>query len=169
MNLNLQNPIWIAGEIRENPLFIQFTRRLSELLETTQANDPVTVLINSSGGEPRTALGIYDLLASCQRNTVGVVAGRAESSASLILQVCRKRIITRHSTMMLHVSRVRVKGSVRNAQAMLDAFRRTDDRFYAIYAERSGSNIDKIQDMAFRDLHFGAEEALAAGLVDEIL
>jgi len=167
--MDFKNPIWVVGEVKERPLFIEFTRRLAEVVEQTQEGDQVTVIINSSGGETRTALAIYDLLAACKRHTVGVVAGRAESCASLILQACQRRTMTKNSSLMLHRSDVTVSGNVANAQAALDVFRGLDEKFYAIYADRSGSNLDAIEDMAHRDLHFSAREALTAGLVDEII
>lgn len=167
--MNLQNPIWIAGEIREDPMFVQFTRRLSELLATTKRGTRLTVLINSSGGETQTTLGIYDMLVKCDRKVAGVVVGRAQSGASLILQACQQRVMTVHSTLMLHRSSVRIGGTVENAEAALKWFRHFDERFYAIYAERSGKNSASIAEMANRDVHFSAEQALEAGLIDEIL
>lgn len=164
-----KHPMWITGHIEPGKFFEEVTRRFSELMRATKKSDIITVLINSQGGETHTALGIYDLLKDCNHKTVAIVTGTAQSGASLILQACGRRFITRHSTLMLHRSKVGVNGTIDNAQACLDSFRRLDQRFYEIYAERSGKSVEAIAEMARSDTYFGAEEAVSFGLADEVL
>lgn len=164
-----KNPIWVAGIIDNKDFFVTFTKRYSELMSKTKPEEVITVFINSPGGETNTALGIYDLLEKCNRNTVGIVSGIAHSGASLILQACRKRLMTPNSHLMLHKSTVQVKNSVENAQSALDTFRKLDERFYSIYASRAGRQVSKIAEMAHKDKYFDAQAALEANLIDEIL
>ena len=163
------NPISITGPIENGNFFKNFMKELSILVESTGENDDITVCINSHGGDTHIALGIYDLLRACPRKTVGIVVGTAQSSASLILQGCTKRYMTAHSTLMLHRSRINVCGSVENVQASVEVFRRQDEQFYAIYAEKTKKNVILIRGMAHRDLHLTANEAVEAGLADEVL
>lgn len=167
--MHFPNPIWVVGKL-ETQLYIQFTRRMSEIIESSKEDDGVTVFINSSGGDTQVAMGLYDLLKSWPQRKVGIVAGRAESGASLILQACERRLITVNSTVMLHASSISIGNtSIENAQAAVNKFRAYDDKFFEIYAERAGASIDRIEDMAHRDVHFTAQGALTAGLVDEVI
>lgn len=169
MVTNFKNPIWIAGEINNKDFYINFTRRFSEIISQTKEEDEITVFINSPGGETNTALGIFDLLSNCKHNVIGVVTGIAYSGASLILQACQKRIMTKNSTLMLHKSTVKVGGYVNNAQEALNIFKNLDQKYYEIYAQKSGEKIEKIADMAHKDKYFNAKEAVDAGLADEII
>jgi len=168
-NIDFKNPIWVAGPIDNKDFYINFTRRFSELMSTTKEQNSITVFINSGGGETHTALSIFDLLSKCKRNVIGVVSGIAYSGASLILQACQKRLMTKNSTLMLHKSTVSISGSVDNAQKALDTFRSLDQKYYEIYARRAGKKVEKIAEMAHGDKYFNPQEALDAGLIDEII
>jgi len=138
-------------------------------MSQTKSGEEITVFINSPGGDTHTALGIYDLLNKSDRIIIGVVSGIAHSGASLILQGCKKRIMTTNSRLMLHKSTVQVAGSVENTQAALDTFRALDEKYYEIYAARAGDKADHIAEMANKDKYFDTSAALAAKLIDEIL
>ena len=169
MLYQFKNPIWINSSIDNKDFFATFTKRFSELMSQTKTGDDITVFINSPGGDTHTSLGIYDLLKKSDRNIVGVVSGIAYSGASLILQGCKKRLMTANSRIMLHKSVVRVEGFVINAQAALDTFKALDDKYYEIYAERAGDKIEHIADMANKDKYFDANGALEAKLIDEVV
>jgi ATP-dependent Clp protease protease subunit len=163
------NPLTISGNIRKGDFYDDFMRRFAQLMNQTEIDDDVTLFIDSGGGDTRVSLGIYDLIRACGRNVTGIVTGTAQSGASLIFQACNKRIMAEHSTLMLHSSEVSVSGSVENAQRLLDDMRRLDKVYYRIYAERTKDNVEKIANMAHRDVHFSAEGAVEIGLADEIL
>lgn len=167
--MNFENPIWVASKIDPNDFFRDFTLRFSQLMQETKESDVMTVFINSSGGDTHTALGVYDLIRNCKRQTVGVVVGAALSGASLILQACQKRIMTPNSTLMLHRSRISFNGSVDDCQAAVDTFRELDERFYEIYAEKTGVEAEKIETTARGDRYFTARQAIEFGLIDSIL
>ena len=163
------NPIWVTGKIGAGDWYIQFTGHYAELMAGTRKREQITLFINSRGGDIETALGVYDLLRCCGRRVVGIVAGTAQSGASLILQAAQERVMTLNSTLMLHKTHVQTEGTIENAQEGLNSFRRSEEKFYEIYAERSGLDIHKIAAMAEKAKHFTAEEALKAGLIDTLL
>lgn len=168
-----ENPMWISGHIEPDSFYEAVTGRFADLMMKTKSGEPLTVFVNSGGGETHTALGLYDLIHECDRETIGVVSGTAQSGGSIILQACRRRIVTRHSTLMLHRSKVGIGrnggASIEDAQSAVDTFRRMDERFYAIYAERTGKSVDTIRQMARQDTYFDAEESVSFGLADDVL
>ena len=168
MKANHVNPIWISGQIDGN-LFVNFTGRFSEIMNGTKSGDQITVFINSLGGETQTALGIFDLLNTSDRHVVGIVAGTAQSGASMILQGCSERLMTENSTLMLHKSTVQLGGSVLNVEETLKTFKSYDEQYYKIYASRSGDKVKNISDMAHMDKYFTAAQALESGLIDKII
>ena len=164
-----KNPVWVAGPIDNKEFYVSFTARLSSVISSTKEGDEITVFINSPGGDTHTSLGIYDLIKSCNRKTIGIVSGIAFSGASLILQACKIRLMTANSRIMLHKSSVQVSGNIDNAQQALDTFKNLDDKFFEIYASKSGEKVKQIEDAALGDKYFSAKEALEAGLIDEII
>lgn len=166
---NYRNPIVISGLIDNKDFYAVFVKRFSEVISTTKEGDEITVFINSPGGESYTALGIYDLLITSKRTVVGIVSGTAQSGASLILQACNKRIMTKNSNLMLHKSSIQIAGSVQNAEEALKSLKQIDDKYYEIYAKRTGEKISYISEMAHKDKYFNSDEALQACLIDEIL
>ncbi|MBI5152353.1 ATP-dependent Clp protease proteolytic subunit [Candidatus Peregrinibacteria bacterium] len=47
--------------------------------------------------------------------------------------------------------------------------KKVNEKYYEIYAAKTGEKVDKIADMAHKDRYFHADEALSAGLIDEII
>ena len=163
--MDFKNPIWITSNIDAKVFFVNFTRRFSEIMQNSRQGDEMTVFIDSNGGDTETALGIYDLLKGCERFVVGLVSGRAESAAAIILQACSQRVMTKHSGLMIHkISITFNELSVVQAETGVHKYRRIDDRCFAIYRERTGRPMDPL----FDEKYFTAEEALEAGLIDEI-
>lgn len=163
------NPIWINAKMDPGEFFMTFTRRFSELMSSTKARETITVYINSQGGDTHTSLAVYDLLKSCNRTTVGIVSGTAQSAASVVLQACKTRLMTPNSSMMLHKTRVRLDDSIENCQSALRMFKQMEETFFHIYAERSGQEESDIAKMAHIDKFFDAQEALQYGLIDAVL
>jgi ATP-dependent Clp protease, protease subunit len=68
-----------------------------------QEENPITVIINSSGGDVYTSFAIIDAIRGCKSpiNTVGT--GHIMSAASLILASgTGKRILTPNTSVMIH-------------------------------------------------------------------
>ena len=161
-----QNPIWVTGDIKPGEFYIQFTRRFSELVQQLHSDDVITVFINSRGGDMHTAIGVYDLLQTCRQRLTGIVAGRAESGASLALQACDRRLVTQNSILMLHKSHIEISGSLTDGQSMIDSFRELEARFYEIYRLRSGRDFDALQ---YGELRLNAHQAVELGLADAVI
>lgn len=137
-------------------------------------NPDIEVRITSIGGNCGAGYGIYDLLSDYPGRTVGKVMGFANSMASIILQACDIRRISKHSTISLHYS---VQNQVtwkqrkdpkekRKFNARAD---KLDKQFLDAYAARAKISRDAIDKMLGKELTLDAQQALKFGLVDEIL
>ena len=167
--MNFNNQIWVSGKIEPGDFYAKFTGRFSELMQTSKERSQWTVFFNSRGGDTETTLGVYDLLVNCRRKLVGIVAGTAQSGASMVLQACHRRIMTPNSTLMLHLSSVQISGAVEDVQKALDKFRCLDEKFIEIYAKRMKRTRNEMDVIMRRvDCHLNPQEALGLGLIDEI-
>lgn len=67
-----------------------------------ESASPVTVIIDSPGGDVRLGLRLHDLIRAMPGPTKGVVIGKCWSIAVPILQACTERAATLHSTFRFH-------------------------------------------------------------------
>lgn len=128
---------------------------------------PVTVHINSGGGDVFAGLAISNAIKNYGNVTV-LIDGLAASAASLIAMGGAKIVMAKNSLMMLHEPAVGLWGSFEAAeltkiQNALAAIRGTLIATYATRIDAAAA-----EKMVAAETWLNADEALAAGLVDEI-
>ena len=133
---------------------------------------PITIYIDSSGGETVAGLHIYDAIRSSRAPTAGIVYRRANSAASIILQGCTKRQIMRNAGVLIHymwIPETQLNILEDDPEKVLQRARHLQRRFNEVYKERTGKSIAEIEGLLRAEKLMTAEEALAFGLVDEII
>ena len=164
--------IYINGEVTQD-LAYHFN---IALLEFEQANptEDVTVYVNSPGGSVVDGLSMIDTmnLVSCEVSTVCV--GRAASMGAMMLMCGErgKRKALPHSTVLIHQPLGGLAPGHHQATEIELAAKgiiRTRDVLYKMIHERTGQSLEKIASDCERDYEMYAEEALAYGIVDEIV
>lgn len=162
--------IFLCGEItaqtaHEVGIKIQYLDYLDD-------KKPITLQINSPGGEVTAGLAIIDTMlhAKCPIRTV--VCGLAASVAAVIAACGTKgmRCMTPNSEEMIH----QPLGGMPLSQATdfeihNRHIQRTRQRLNAILARACGKTVEEISRDTERDCYLNAEEAMAYGLVDEII
>ena len=83
------------------------TEKTSSLVENAVSSiideeEPVILVINSSGGIMNDAIIIYNLLSGLPNPLITVTMGKCFSAATLIFNCGKKRYITKHSEYMIH-------------------------------------------------------------------
>lgn len=170
--LETTNPIIdIVGAIEE-PMF-WYVRRAIMFLRSRNTPD-IEVYITSPGGRVSVGLDIYDLLRLYPGHKTAMVHDRAESMGALILQACDVRKIAKHSAVLIHhISSSNVSldviQSVRRLKGMRESMETDQRRLYDVLSTRTGKKATIIKRECAKDRHMTAEEALAFGLVDEIV
>lgn len=141
--------------------------------------DNITVHINSPGGWVDDGIAIYNALRDHKAHVTTINDAGAYSIASVIMQAGDTRVANRHSMMMIHdaLTILDVLGyfnpadleglerDIRDARMLLD---KTSDVLAGVYAERGGDTATWRAAMR-ATTWYTAEEALAAGLVDEVV
>lgn len=170
LGLISQNIVTISGEVDwDMAMYIR-----EALLRLTAKGSPaVTLLVTSSGGNVAVGLDIYDALRFYAGEITGVVHGYSRSTATIILQGCRKRVAMRHARVMVHhicnkeISLDVLRDEIKLKKAIED-IERAQQRFYTILADRTGRSVGEIREVCVKGEDMSSEEALAFGLVEEI-
>jgi len=166
-----QNIIEIGGEIDgDMTLYV----REAVLRLTAKGSPAIKIMITSGGGSVSCGLDMYDVLAYYSGEKTGVVQGFAKSMAAILLQVCQKRKSMRHSSLLIHhVSTTQVSlDSMRNKTTMVKIKKNAESdqaRLYKILSDRTKHTVSEIRQACAKNQSMNAEEALAFGLIDEII
>ena len=135
--------------------------------------NPITLIINSGGGEVFEAHGMYDTIMSLRREGAvinGRVHGYAMSAAILPLMACTTRTMTNSGVLMIHGLREIRAGDVRNMEADQDCMNKTVEIQARMLAERTHRDHAFWKELLRDQLprYYIGAEALEAGLVDSI-
>jgi ATP-dependent Clp protease protease subunit len=139
-----------------------------ELLKA-EADEPITLRINSPGGDVMEAVAMIELLEGHGAEVTARIDGMAASAASFIAAACSKVTMARGGLYMIHNPWSVVVGGA-------DAMRReaeTLDKVRVNLAKQYASRTDKlsfeeVEAAMTAETWYTAEEAKAAGFVDEL-
>ncbi|MEU9888004.1 head maturation protease, ClpP-related [Sphaerisporangium sp. NPDC051011] len=128
----------------------------------------IRLRLNSPGGDVVDGIAIHNLLRSHSARVTTVVDSLAASIASVIALAGDQIIMQPHSQMMIHDPWGMAIGNateMREAAVLLD---RHSDNIASVYAERAGGTVEDWRALMRAETWFTAEEAVAAGLADEV-
>lgn len=128
---------------------------------------PVDLHINSQGGEVFEGIAIYNTI----RNRGGVtvhVDSLAASIASVIAMGGERVVMARNAQLMIHDASSVVGGDAASMREMADLLDKTSDNIADIYAQRAGGTAASWRKKMKATTWYSAEEAVNAGLADEI-
>jgi ATP-dependent Clp protease protease subunit len=144
--------------------------RLLELQAKNSDRD-IHLYINSPGGSVDDTLAIYDtmLFLSCEVQTYCV--GQAASGAAMILAAGTKgkRYALPHSKIMIHQPWGGVTGQAADIKIQAEEILKAKRLLNELMAHHTGRAVEQIEQETERDRYMTPVEAVAYGLVDEIL
>lgn len=146
---------------------------LSQFLYLEQESDePVTIYINSPGGEVNAGLMIYDTIQGSKLPINIVCSGLAASMAAILLAGGQKgrRYIMKHSKVMIHEPLIAngVGGSATSIKNISDSILETRAIVNGILSEHTGKPIEEIDEATSFDNYMNADEAIAFGICDKV-
>lgn len=130
---------------------------------------PVTVLINSPGGDLFEGLSIYNLLRAHEGEVTVQILGIAASAASVIAMAGDEVQIAKAGLMMIHncewvaIGNRHVMAKCAEDMAVFDASMR------GLYADRTGLSDKQVGAMMDDTTFLGAEDAIDKGFADALL
>jgi ATP-dependent Clp protease protease subunit len=165
--------IYVVGDI-EKETARSAIEKLREL--ANESSKPITIYINSAGGNVTDGLAIHDsirYLVSKGVEITIVVQGMAYSMGSVVLQAASpgRRLAFPHSWIMIHEPAKWAGWQSTTAAAQhLDRLKQMQNQIYRILAERSGKPLRQIiRDTKRTDFYLDAVHAREYGLIDDVL
>ena len=140
-------------------------------LEKQDGDRDIELYINSPGGVVTAGLAMYDTMQSIKPDVATICMGSASSISAVLLSggTAGKRYALKHARMMIH----QVSGGFQGTALDIEIAAREalyHNRVLAdILSERTGQPMEKIKADIQRDFFMSAEEAIAYGLVDQIV
>lgn len=130
--------------------------------------DALDVHVNSPGGDIFDGLAIYQALKDHPARVTVKVDGLAASIASVIAMAGDEVIIAPKASMMVHDGWTMAVGSAKDMRKTADLLDKQSDIIASVYADKTGQPADFWRGVMAEDSWYNAEEALAAGLADQI-
>ena len=130
---------------------------------------PVTVSINSPGGDFFEGLAIYNLLREHPAKVSVKVMGIAASAASVIAMAGDDIAVGLGSFLMLHNGWGVVVGNRHDMASAADLFAAFDQSMVDIYAARTGMEAKAIAKLMDAETYLAASEAVAKGFADRVI
>lgn len=166
----LNRKIFLFGGINEQQVY-SFTAQMLSLMEDEQS--PISIYVNSPGGEIYSGLAIYDMIQACKAPINMYCIGMAASMGALIFSSGQKgrRYILPHSKVMIHEPMIlnQIGGSASTIKSTADSILQTRELLNGILAKHTGKTIKEINKATDHDNFMTAEQAIAFGLCDEIV
>lgn len=157
----------VMGEIGDSGWGGDFTTAAMVKAQLSAAGKgPVTVTVNSPGGDAFEGIAIYNLLREHPGAVTVNVLGLAASAASIIAMAGDKIQIGEAAFLMIHSGWGVVMGNrndMREFAAILDQL---DNSVAGLYARRSGLPADQILAMMEKETWMGGAEAVKLGFAD---
>ena len=140
-------------------------------LEHLKKGVDINLYINSPGGSVSDTMAIYDTIQYIGSPVVTTCIGMAASGAAVILAAGTKgkRFSLPHAKIMLHQPWGGVTGQAADIQIQAEEIIRNRKSINEILAKHTNQPIEKILSETQRDRYMTADEALAYGLIDEVL
>jgi ATP-dependent Clp protease protease subunit len=140
-------------------------------LESVDPKRDVQMFINSPGGSVIAGMGMYDTMQYVTPDVATICTGLAASMGSVLLSAGEKgkRSILPHARVMIHQPSGGMQGQFSDMEINYRLISKLREELYTILANHTGQTFEAIEKDSDRDNWMTASEAVAYGLVDEVL
>lgn len=161
--------IFLTGVVEENMANHIVGQLL--LLESQSKTNAINIYINSPGGSVTQGMAIYDTMQYIASPITTIVIGQAASMGSLLAQAGDKRYITENSRHMIHQPLGGASGQATDVEIQAKELLRWKEVLTNIYVKHNskGKTYEELAKDMERDNYMTAEQAVAYGLVDEVV
>ena len=161
--------IFLGGEIDDDVANTVVAQLL--FLEMEDPDADICLYINSPGGSVTAGMAIYDTMQYIRPQVRTVCTGMAASMGAFLLMAGQKgkRCALPNSEVMIHQPLGGARGQATDVAIHAEWLVRTKEKMTRMTAEMTGQDIEKIRRDLERDHFMTAEEALAYGVIDEII
>lgn len=139
-------------------------------LESQDPEKPISLYINSPGGEVYSGMAILDTMDFIKPEVSTICVGMAASMAAVILSngAKGKRYALPNSIVMIHQPSGGARGQQTEIEIEAQEIKKIRTTLNGILAKNTGQPIEKVETDTERDNYLRADEALEYGLIDKI-
>lgn len=130
---------------------------------------PVTVQINSPGGDMFEGIAVYNVLREHPQQITVQVMGMAASAASIIAMAGDKIEIGAASFLMIHNCWVLAMGNRNDMRELADWLEPFDQAMVGLYAQRTGKDAEEIAGWMDKETYMSGTQAVERGFADDLL
>lgn len=132
------------------------------------SGDELDVHLNSPGGDIFDGLAIYQALKNHPAKVTMYIDGLAASIASVIAMAGDHIVMAPKASLMIHDGWTMSVGNAAELRKAADLLDTQSEIIASVYADRSNSDANAWRDAMREETWYTAQEALDAGLVDEV-
>ena len=140
-------------------------------LAREDSTKPIRLYINSPGGQVYSGMAVYDTMQQIECPVSTVAVGFTASFGTILLTAGTKgmRYALPNATVHLHQPLGGAQGQASDIAIQANEILRLRSSINVILSHHTGQTIEKIEEDTERDFFLTADEAMAYGLVDEVL
>jgi ATP-dependent Clp protease protease subunit len=143
------------------------------ILDGIDKEKPITIIINSPGGDVFSGFAIFDTMRLIKAPVITLVVGFAASMGSIIMLGAKKgkRYATKNSKILIHQPLIGgvFQGRATEIEIQAKEIQETKERIINLYVEETGQSKEKIAKDIEMDYWMTAESAIEYGLIDKII
>ncbi len=158
----------ITGEINDKVA----ARAVSHLLALAeQSDDPINLYINSPGGHVESGDMVHDIIKFIRPTVRTIGSGWVASAGALIFigAARENRYCLPNTRFLLHQPSGGIGGTASDISIQANQIAVMRDRFNRLFAEATGQTPDRIAQDTARDFWLTVDEALAYGLLGQMI
>ena len=161
--------VFLGDEVTDQTASLVVAQML--FLESEDPKKDIQFYINSPGGSVTAGMAIYDTMNYVKCDVSTICIGLAASMGAFLLSsgAKGKRYALPNSEVMIHQPSGGARGQATEIKIVAENILKTKDRLNRILAANTGQPVEKVAEDTERDNFMDAEEALAYGLIDEII
>lgn len=160
MIINIFGEIWSGGEIS--------SKTLAEVLQT-KTDEPLTLVINSPGGDVFEGLAMFGLLKKHKGEITAELYGLCASAASIVAMAAKTRKIHESAMMLIHNASRSSEGNAADFEKAAEELAKVDSQLVAIYSQVTGKPAEEIEALMKENRLISSSEAIELKLVTEVI
>ncbi len=140
-------------------------------LNQEDRNEPISMYINSPGGQVYAGLAIYDTMQMISNPIRTFAVGVTASFGTVLLTAGTKgeRYALPHATIHMHQPLGGAQGQATDIEIQAREILRLKARLNEVMAHHTGKSLDEIEHDTDRDYYLDARAAVEYGLIDQVL
>lgn len=161
--------IFLGEEVNDTTASLVVAQLL--YLEAQDPDKDIQMYINSPGGSVTAGMAIYDTMQYIKCDVSTICVGMAASMGAFLLAAGAKgkRMALPNAEIMIHQPSAGTQGQITDMAIHLKRLQIIKERMNRILSENTGKSVEEVTAACERDNFMSADEALAFGLIDQIV